>query len=54
MVESANVKGSLVLLLQDITGLIFGAVNQVNADLQQPESEVAEANNVWQYYTATN
>ena len=35
--------------------LIFGAMNQKKFhDLQQPESEVAEAHNVWQYYTVTN
>ena len=34
-----------------------GPVNQFflnDADLQQPESEFAEAHNVWQYYTVTN
>ena len=41
-------------------GLIFGyglfCEWYFYADLQQPEieSEVAEANNVWQYYTVTN
>ena len=33
---------------------MFNNADILNADLQQPESDVAEAHNLWQYYTVTN
>ena len=48
------VEGVLVIFIGCLVWFSARACESNNADLQQPESEFAEAHNVWQYYTVTN